>query len=160
MKIPRVGDKLFHLNTQTDTIKPTVAFRHLGKSPDKRKRILSQNLTYFQLFKKNSQFLSNEGLLAYTQFFTTIPHIETHDSNPYPLTERASSAMFYWNYAMRGNGWAQFVMRWLSAYPCVNRTRWYEGDLNSKGFPTLPTDYNWHALCNSSTNTTLNYIIQ
>lgn len=52
MKIPCVGYKLFYLNTQTDTTKPIVAFRHVGKSPDKRKRIPSQNLKYFQLFKK------------------------------------------------------------------------------------------------------------
>ena len=52
MKIPHVEDKLFHLNTQTDTTKPIVAFRYVGNSPDKRKRILSQNFTDFQLLKK------------------------------------------------------------------------------------------------------------
>jgi len=42
----------FHLNTQTDTNKLVVAFRHVGNSPDKWNRILSQNFTDFQLFKK------------------------------------------------------------------------------------------------------------
>ena len=52
MKIPCVGEKLSHLNTQTDMTKPIAAFRHVRNSPDKRKRILSQNFTDFQLFKK------------------------------------------------------------------------------------------------------------
>jgi hypothetical protein len=52
MKIPRVGGKLFHLNTQTDTPKPIVALRHVGNSPDKRKRILSQNFTNVNYIRK------------------------------------------------------------------------------------------------------------
>jgi hypothetical protein len=60
--------------------------------------------------------------------------------------------MIYWNNAIPGNGWAQLVKRWISAYPCVIRAWWYAADLNSKDVPTLPTVYNWHVLCNCSAN--------
>ena len=109
-------------------------------------------LPYFQLFKNLLKLCKLKIQYRAHNLPTTSPHIEPDDSNPYPPTNRASSAMFYWNNALPGNGWAQLVQRWMPAYPCVNRARWYAADLNSKGVPTLPTDYNWHVPCNCSTN--------
>jgi len=123
MKIHRVGDKLFHLNPQTDTTKLVVAFRHVGNSPDKWKRILGLHFPYFQLFKKLPKLCKLKIQYHAHNLPTTSPHIEPDDSNPYPPTNRASSAMFYWNNALPGNGWTQLVQRWMSAYPCVNRAR-------------------------------------
>jgi len=69
-----VGDRLFHLNTKTDTTKLIVAFRHVGNAPDKWNGILSQNFTDFQLFKKLPN-LRKVNVLYLTHNCSPLTHI-------------------------------------------------------------------------------------